>query len=75
MDETQFEYAVQEGRCFLTFNRGEFMELHKNYVLAGHEHHGLILSPEIPIGELLRKMLTFLKTHSQEEAISEVFFL
>lgn len=74
-DEEQLEYANQQGRCFLTFNRGEFVVWHGKYVTAGREHYGIIVSSQKPIGQLLRQMLAFLQAHSAGEVRSQLFFL
>ena len=66
-DDAQLNYAVQHGRCFLTFNRGEFVVWHGKYLTAQREHYGIIVSSQKPIGQLLRQMLAFLQTHSAEE--------
>ncbi len=39
-DEEQLEYAVQEQRCFVTFNAGDFIRLHSHYILADKQHYG-----------------------------------
>ena len=56
-------------------NRGEFVVWHGEYVTAGREHYGIIVSEQKPIGQMLRELLAFLQTHSAEEIRSQIFFL
>ena len=74
-DADQLEFAIQQQRCFVTFNRGEFVAWHGKYVAAGSEHFGVVVSAQKPIGQLLREMLAFLQTHSAAEARGQLFFL
>ena len=74
-DQEQLEYAIQEWRCLLTFNVGEFVVWHGQYVTAEREHYGIIVSARKPIGRLLREMLAFLQIHSAEEVQNQVCFL
>lgn len=74
-DGDQLEFAMRERRCFLTFNVGEFVEWHGDYMNSGREHFGIIVSAQKPIGRLLREMLAFLQTHSNDEARDQLFFL
>lgn len=53
-DAEQLEFAVNTKRAILTHNKRDFTLLHKNYMLEGNEHYGIILSDQRPIGEMLR---------------------
>ena len=74
-DLSQLEFAVRSGRCFLTFNVGEFVILHGQFVKTGREHFGIIVSAQKSIGRLLREVLAFLQSHSSEETLNQLFFL
>ncbi|MBI4653565.1 MAG: DUF5615 family PIN-like protein [Nitrospirae bacterium] len=52
-DVEQLEFAVKGKRVILTHNKRDFTLLHKNYMLDGKEHYGIILSDQRPIGEML----------------------
>ena len=53
-DETVLVRAVQQGRAVLTFNVRDFAPLVVRWFHEGREHFGIILSPELGQGELLR---------------------
>lgn len=74
-DEDQMTFAIENKRCFLTFNVGEFVALHASYMRSGGEHYGIIVSAQKPIGRLLREMLGFLATHRAEDVKDQLFFL
>lgn len=74
-DDEQIKYAVAQERCFVTFNVGEFVVLHGEYVKNGWEHFGVVVSPQKPLGRLLRDLLAFLQSHTADEARGQLFFL
>ena len=43
-DDTLLEYAINNKRAFLTFNRRHFVRIHKQYMDMSKEHWGIIYS-------------------------------
>ena len=43
-DEEHLDYATQQGRVLLSFNRGDFYRLHSHYLSHGKAHAGIILA-------------------------------
>ena len=74
-DDVQLTHAVSEERAILTFNVGDFAELHEKYLTSGKEHWGIILSKREPIGELLRCILRLLNSVSADELKNQVRWL
>jgi predicted nuclease of predicted toxin-antitoxin system len=66
-DSEQLAYAVSQGRAILTYNAKDYAPLFDEYWWAGREHYGIIVSEQLPIGELLRRVLRFLDTVTAEE--------
>ncbi len=66
-DEEQLEYAASQGRAILTHNQQDFAPLHEKWQREKREHAGIILSPRIPIGELLRRTLNLLNQVTADE--------
>ena len=66
-DAGQLEYAVSEQRAIFTFNAGDFDRLHKEYRKNGREHHGIILSKQLPLSETIKRLTVFLYDHSGKE--------
>jgi predicted nuclease of predicted toxin-antitoxin system len=76
-DEEQWEFAAQQGRALLTFdkNGGRFVSLAAEWFMASRPFAGLIISNQIERGELLRRVVRLLKTVSTEEMKNTVRFL
>ena len=74
-DSEQLAYAVSEQRAILTFNIGDFAELHDEYVAEGKEHWGIILSSREPIRVLLHRQLRLLNSVSAEELKKQIRWL
>lgn len=66
-DSEQLAYAASQGRVILTYNAKDYAPLLDEYWWAGREHHGIIVSEQLPIGELLRRVLRFLNTVTVDE--------
>jgi len=64
-DHSQIQYAVQQESSLFTFNVKDFVLLHNDYVLHEREHFGIIVAPQLPIGEVLRRLLALLQENSQ----------
>lgn len=56
-DESQLQWATDEGRVLVTFNVSHFAKLHSDWMSQGREHFGVIVSHQRPIGDLLRRLL------------------
>jgi predicted nuclease of predicted toxin-antitoxin system len=74
-DDVQLAHAVSEERAILTFNIGDFSDLHETYQKEEKEHWGIILSNRETIGELLRRILRLLNTTSADELKNQVRWL
>jgi predicted nuclease of predicted toxin-antitoxin system len=56
-DPDQLDLAINSGRAFVTFNRGDYTRLHCGYMESGRHHYGIITCPQVPIGEMLRRVM------------------
>ncbi len=74
-DEDQFTFATQTGRVFLTHNRGDFARLHQTKMRGERSHAGIILSDQLPVGELLRRLSNLCFHLTQEEMANRLEFL
>jgi predicted nuclease of predicted toxin-antitoxin system len=66
-DAEQFDFAIRQGRAIVTHNAHDFEPLVDQYYAQGKEHFGLIIAEQLPIGELLRRLLRLLNTVSADE--------
>jgi predicted nuclease of predicted toxin-antitoxin system len=77
-DQEQLDYAVAEGRTFLTFNIKDFVRYAREWYEARREHPGIIVSAHLTgrqFGELLRCTLNLLNTLTAEEMRNTIRFL
>ena len=74
-DEPLLDFATAEGRAVLTYNVRHFVPLVRLWYEAGREHAGVILSIQLPPGELLRQVERLLATLSADELKNTVRWL
>jgi hypothetical protein len=74
-DEPLLAFAAAEGRAVLTYNVRHFVPLVRLWYEAGREHAGVILSIQLPPGELLRQVERLLITLSADELKNTVHWL
>lgn len=67
LDEPLLAFAANQGRAVLTFNIRHFVPLVALWYETGREHAGVVLSRELPRGELLRRTERLLRALSAEE--------
>ena len=73
-DESQLAFAASDSRCLVTFNVGDFVQLHI-WIGKNREHAGLIVSKQLPIGEALRRLLVLLQPEEASSMRGQVRFL
>ena len=71
-DADQLAYAAGQGRAILTHNAKDFVPLAIGYFFNKRSHGGVILSPQIEKGELVRRTLNLLRLLSAEEIADTV---
>ena len=74
-DSDHLAYAAAQGRAVLTFNIADFELLAADWFFAGKEHAGIILSDQIPVGELLRRVERLLQRVSAGEMRNSLRYL
>jgi predicted nuclease of predicted toxin-antitoxin system len=74
-DADQLAYAAEKGRAILTHNAKDFVPLAIECFFEGQPHAGVVLSPQIEKGELLRRVLNLLGALSAEEVSGTVRYL
>lgn len=74
-DDTQLEFAAQQGRAILTYNTKDFLPLAELWYEAGRDHAGIIVSTQLEHGELLRRVLKLLDSVSADEMMNRVRYL
>ena len=74
-DHEQLDYAVNNQRAILTFNRQHYEELVVEYFLKDKNHYGIIISPQCEFKELLRRLLVLLKERDADELQNQIVYL
>jgi predicted nuclease of predicted toxin-antitoxin system len=71
-DADQLDFAVQNERCIVSFNRKDFVALHKEYILTNRHHFGIIVTSHLPISQALQRIGTFLSRTTANELSDEL---
>lgn len=76
-DEEHLAHAAAEGRVLYTFNVGDFMHLHGEYMAAGSSHAGIVFGDQqrFSVGEQMRRLLRIAALRPAEEMRSVYEFL
>ncbi len=74
-DEAQLQWAVGQGRAVVTHNVRDFVALAKKYATSGRAHCGIIVSDQVPLRQLLRRVLRLLDLHSAENLYNQLIWL
>lgn len=76
-DEDHLDYATSQGRVLYSFNIGDYVRLHTEYLTEGKNHAGIILAQQqrYGLGEQMRRLLRIISAKSAEEMQNSVEFL
>jgi Domain of unknown function (DUF5615) len=75
-DEAQLILATAQGRVFYTFNVGDFCQLHGQFLAAGRDHAGIVVSSQdYAIGDQMRRILQLMAARSAELMVNQLVFL
>ncbi|MFQ6056883.1 MAG: DUF5615 family PIN-like protein [Methanosarcinales archaeon] len=66
-DSEQLNFAKSNNRAILTHNIGDYVDLAREYAYQDRPHCGIIVSNQLTLRELLRRILRLLSTYSAEE--------
>jgi hypothetical protein len=74
-DADQLLFATQDRRAILTHNVAHFAFLAREHARTGLEHHGVVLSDQLPLKELLARTLRLLTRHTAETLHNQLVWL
>jgi len=74
-DEKHLTYAAENQRALVTHNTKHFSPLAQKWEGAGRDHYGIIVSEQVGIGEVLRRLLRLLDSVTKDEMKKKVRFL
>jgi len=74
-DRDHLAYAASLGRTVFTFNVRDFALLHTEYSRAGRHHAGIIVSDQLQVGIILRRLLRLLAACAAAEMRDRLEYL
>lgn len=74
-DPEQLAFASAHDRTVFTFNRGDFIQLHIQYLHQNRSHAGIIVSDQLEIRIVIRRLLKLLNARSAEDMRNWLEFL
>lgn len=74
-DEAQLHFAAQEKRTLFTFNTRDFVQLHQGYLQENKHHAGIIVSDQLQVGLLTKRLLKLLDTKTAPDMQDWLEFL
>jgi predicted nuclease of predicted toxin-antitoxin system len=66
-DESQMIFAANEGRVLVTHNIRDFAPIFERWWHSDRCHPGIVVSQQIPLGELQRRIMRLLDTVTADE--------
>ena len=74
-DDAQLAWAADQGRCLVPFNIGDFSRLHVRWIEEGRHHAGIVVSPQVPLRECLRRCCLLLNRYSPNMLVDQLLWL
>lgn len=74
-DEEQLSFAKSEKRITVTHNVRDFVILHKKFLDNDRTHSGIIVSDQLPIGTLLKRVMKLWFTLGAKDMENRIEFL
>ena len=74
-DRDQLEFAISLDRAIFSYNTRDYAVLHTEYMAAEREHAGIIVSNQLYVGLVIRRLLKLIDEKSASEIHSRLEFL
>jgi hypothetical protein len=74
-DIRQLAYAAEKGRTILTYNKRDFALIHYQWMRIGRAHAGIVLSDQLPIGVILRRLMKLYYSLNLEDMRNRLEYL
>lgn len=74
-DEDQLAFALKEGRALLSFNKRHFAKIHYEWMNKMKSHAGIILSDQLAVGVLIRRLMKLYVSLSREDIQNRLEYL
>ena len=74
-DPEQLTFASFHNRAIITFNIVDYLRLAVTWADEGREHAGIIVSDQLQLPELLRRVLRLIAHHQNQDLHNQVLWL
>ena len=74
-DTQQLAFATDNNRVLLSYNRRHFAKIHYQWVSIHRPHAGIVLSDQMPIGTVLRRLMRLYFNLGSEEMANRLEYL
>ena len=74
-DVAVLEWAVEQRRAVLTHNVRDFLALAERAAESSLDHYGILPSPQLPFGDLLRRALRTLRDRTAADLVNAVVWM
>jgi len=74
-DLDQLRYASLQKRVLFTFNVADFVKLHEEFMTTGLRHSGILLSKQLPVGFIVKRLLKLLSLLHVDEIENNISWL
>lgn len=71
----QLNFAAKEGRALVSFNKGHFAKIHYEWMEKGRTHAGIILSDQLTVGIIIRRLMRLYFSLSREDMQNRLEYL
>ncbi|MBI3303481.1 MAG: DUF5615 family PIN-like protein [Deltaproteobacteria bacterium] len=74
-DEEQLTFAANRNWTLLSYNIGDFSDLHQNWIAQGKEHAGILLASQFNPARTFRRLLSLLFLAAPSDLHNRILFL
>lgn len=74
-DAEQLAHAAASERALFTFNTADFLRLQRAWLENGRPHWGVIVSEQLPVGKVVRRLLRLLNRVTADELRDQLYWL
>jgi hypothetical protein len=67
--------AADQGRCLITYNARHFRGIHGMWLAESRHHSGIVVSKQLPIRQLLRRLQAFLNSFTPTQLADQLLWL
>lgn len=74
-DYEQLNFARKKGRVLLSYNKKDFARIHYELMKNNKPHAGIVLSDQLPVGQILKRLMRLYFTLSKEDMRKRLEYL